>query len=139
MDAYEEQLVGKLEADIKKFSETGTLPKDYDVVNGGPTYHEWLAGSHTENFQPVVANPDVLADTSEEYNETREELGQLVPLIYKSLSDREMEVLRYLEAGYSQTEAAKKMGITQVAVFNYRKRIQEKVADLVYKRGVSDQ
>ena len=66
-------------------------------------------------------------------------LASANPTIFHLLTDRELEFVTYLLAGYTIPKAAAKMGITEGTAHNHRHNILGKARDILGEKGETDE
>lgn len=104
----------------------------------GSPYWVWMEKYGRKNedgdiLEFASANPDVLTDYDDDYEKRREHYQDIIEEVYESLSQREKQVFYLLGQGYSVTEIATKLRISQPRVSACRKVMRKKLDSHRYK------
>lgn len=137
--------LGEITADVKKFSE------EYESIHGAkPNVRQIAEGLNLTQEEVVqaleVGNPISLDTAIVDQNDDRESLYELVPdeddsyerveiketlrVAMKNFSETESTLIRYrFEEGLSQTETAKRLGVSQMFVSRMERKLLAKLKE----------
>lgn len=83
------------------------------------------------------ANPDMLAEVDDGYNERREHYSRLIEEVYKVLSPQEKKVFGLLQTSLGEAGIGEQMGISRSTVGSLRRRIVKKFKKLDSKTRIT--